>query len=219
MLTAWWLPSTDQVKNRKFDNEFIKRELGIELFSGIAEKTTQLNRAIVGKPALIFTDSSVESMEALKEFPNRSVILFVLSDETYRFRFNFRIIANPKVKVIIRNYPYSQFLNLIFSIPFAFLKLIRLIKGRKLLGLLPKAILSGTYMLITQTSLKIMAIVARKSVLNLPIGYDSAFSRNYARHFGLGENDSLMQNAIPRYKYFENRKSIAKSKLIVFMKQ
>jgi hypothetical protein len=194
--SAWWLPSKDQETRVEFENEYIRREFGLTLFSGIEEREIQLNEAKKGRFALVFIDSSVNNLKLLKNFPKRSVILFILSDETYKLKFNILKILNPQVHMIIRDYPLGDFWSTL-TVPFRSIrKILRLSRVHALLPLLPITILSGFYIAWSQIFIMLTSLVFRKSILSIPLGYDSGFCKQYAKYFHLERKQSAIEFAL-----------------------
>ena len=194
--SAWWLPSKDQETRRKFENEYIRREFGLTLFSGIEENEKQLKAAKSRKYALVFVDTSVNNLKALNRFPKRSVALFTLSDESYKFIFNLRNLLNPRIAMIIRDYPIGENGNIARIPRLFFQKIRRLRKYPDLVGLSWITIASGVYLCFSQIVLFIFSKIVRKSVHNIPLGYDSGFANRYCEHFDLDINQSLLAFAI-----------------------
>jgi hypothetical protein len=191
--TGWWLPNSDQISRREFSREFLRREIGIRLFSGEAECVHQLNRVRNGQKALVFVDSSVTDLRSLHCFPERSIILFILSDETYNLKLNLRALVNKRVFAIVRDYPLGKFIA-IRNLPRMFLgKLIRTACHPSLLKLIPRAVASAFYMSLVQILFRYMSILNRKPVLEMPLGYDSGFCEQFVGFHELGMSESLLE--------------------------
>jgi hypothetical protein len=189
--TGWWLPETKQQIRELFENEYIRRELKILIYSGSEERDSQLKRALTSRKAIILTDNSKLNFKELKDFPKKSIILFILSDETYSFKLNLFALANPAVDIVIRNYPKADLSRLVW-IPKHFIKkIVRIGRFPSLFVYLPKAILSGVYIAVSQIFMEILSRVLRKKLLVIPQGYDSGFARIYAAHFELDREMSL----------------------------
>ncbi len=194
--TGWWLPSSDQISRREFSREFLSRELGIRLFSGEAEVAHQLNRVRNGQKALVFVDSSVMDLSVLNCFPKRSIILFILSDETYNLKLNLRALINNRVFAIVRDYPLGKF-NSARNIPrILFRKLIRIVKHPSLFRLYFPALVSGIYMSLVQIIIRSVSALNRKPVSNMPLGYDSGFCEQFVRFYKLGISESLLEFSV-----------------------
>ena len=197
-ITGWWLSSSDQTTRSEFSTEFLRREIGIRLFSGQEEISSQLARVSKGSQALVFTDSSVSNFKSLDCFPNRSVILFVLSDETYSLALNLRALLNKKVSLVVRNYPLGNF-RAIINYPFIlYSKLLRGIYYPQLLKLFPRAFASSLYMIFSQILLRLVFILLRKQCFHFPLGYDSGFAQNFAQHSKVSESSSLIEFSLSK---------------------
>jgi hypothetical protein len=197
-ITGWWLSSSDQTKRIEFSTEFLRREIGIRIFSGQEEISSQLARVSKGSQALVFTDSSVSNFKSLDCFPNRSVILFVLSDETYSLALNIRALLNKKVSLVVRNYPLGNFRTII-NYPFIlYSKLLRGIHYPQLLKLFPRAFASSLYMIFSQILLRLVFILLRKECFHFPLGYDSGFAQNFAQHFKVSGSSSLIEFSLSK---------------------
>jgi hypothetical protein len=194
--SAWWLPSKNQDTRLKFENEYIRREFGLTLFSGIEEKEKQLNTAKNGKYALVFVDTSVNSLKILDDFPERSVIVFIVSDETYKLVFNLRILLNPRIAMTVRDYPIGKIWN-ILKTPRLYIRKIRRLKNiPNLVSLSGITIVSGLYLWFSQFAMSIFSKIFRKRIYSIPLGYDSGFAILYGECFDLDSNESLLDFAM-----------------------
>lgn len=194
--TGWWLPDTFQANRLLFENEFLRREFGLLIYSGVEEKELQLERARKSELAILLTDTSLPNLKALKNFPSQSIALFILSDETYKIVFNLRALLNRRVKFIVRNYPLPAWRGLFEIAQFSLDKTRRLRAYSYLWKLLPFALFSGIYILASQVMLKSIAKIFKKQILEIPLGYESSFGRNYAANFNLDEGASLIDYAL-----------------------
>jgi hypothetical protein len=212
--SAWWLPSKNQDTRREFQNEYIRREFGITLFSGMEEKKKQLMSSKNGEPALIFTDTSVSNFKCFSEFPSKSIVIFLLSDETYRLMTNIRLLMHPSTKIIIRDYPLGKIHNLL-DLPIRLMpKIVRIVRKPNLYRMVPKAIFSGLYMIFAQCFISLFAKIMNKKIFGIPLGYDNGFGNIYAKEFGLEHDQSLISFALSR-----NLKINHKSRILSFMGQ
>jgi hypothetical protein len=196
--TGWWLPSVDQSDRTEFSTEFLRREIGIRIFSGRSEIANQISRVTMGKKALVFTDSSVRNLKSLEIFPKNSVILFILSDETYNLKLNLRALMSSKTYAIIRDYPLGK-LGAVLRLPIVLLsKLRRVRKYPSITGSMLKAMASGIYMTSAQLLFRSVSSLTRKRILEMDLGYGLGFCKRYVDFFELNETGSVFEHAIQR---------------------
>jgi hypothetical protein len=175
--SAWWLPSKNQDTRLKFENEYIRREFGLTLISGIEEREKQLISSKNGKVALIFTDTSVSNLKCLSEFPKDSIVFFLLSDETYRLISNIRLLMHPSTKMLVRDYPLGKICTLL-DLPILLLpKIVRTIRKPSLYRMVPRLILSGIYMIVAQCFISLLAKIIRKRVVGIPLGNYNVYGK------------------------------------------
>lgn len=196
--SGWWLSSSDQDIRSEFTTEFLLREIRIRIFSGQEEIANQVTRIKKGGKALVFTDSSVTDLKGLDCFPDQSVILFILSDETYSLVFNLRALFNKKISIVVRNYPLGDFRTLT-NYPFVICsKILRGLRFPKLWKLFPRALVSSMYMITVQSLLRVGFILWRKEYFHLPLGYDSGFAQLFAQYFKVEDSGSLIEFSLSK---------------------
>lgn len=194
--TGWWLPDTIQGERQLFENEYLRREFKILIYSGHEERERQLENALVTRECLVLTDNSIRNFKKLRGFPKRSVLLFILSDENYRISLNFLALINPAVKAIVKDYPLGRTDNSRKVSKLFFEKIYRLKRFRNLWRLLPKSVLGGIYVLLSQFLTKIFSALLQKKVMEIPQGYNSGFAKLYAKNFELGFDESIFEFAL-----------------------
>lgn len=190
--TGWWIPHSDQISRIEFSREFLRREVGVRLFSGEKEINHQLYRVESGLKALAFVDTSVIDLRALDCFPKRSVVLFILSDETYKFTLNIRALTNKKIFAIVRDYPIGR-PSLVREIPRVVLSKLRRVRYHSsLLQLFPRALVSAFYLSSVQVLIYCISRLTKRKVYEIPLGYDSGFCEQFAKFYRLKNMDSLL---------------------------
>lgn len=194
--TGWWIPDTDQSVRKEFTTEFLKREIEVRIFSGKSEIENQLRRAQMGKKVLVFTDSSVQRLNNLERFPKNSVILFVLSDETYDLKLNLKALINNRVFAIVRDYPLGK-LGSVSNLPRVLFSTLRRARHfPSLRGQFLEALASGLYMTCVQLLFRALSSLSGKRIFEMDLGYGSGFCERFVDFHGLQENQSLFEYAI-----------------------
>ena len=202
---AWWIPAEDSGPEREYLWPYINRELGIRLFYGGDQRAIQLVRINNGQKAIIFVDSSVKSFDFLKDFPNRSVIVFFVSDETYGLTPNLRIILKESVESIYRDYPIRNLRGLrgyARVVVNSFLVCGR--NGLTYKGLII-AFVAGLVMLCRQLIIKVSAKLVKREIKHLPLGYTGWYSERLEREFGIANtldfftwSENQVKSGIPK---------------------
>lgn len=212
--TGWWLPDTTQGERQLFENEYLRREFKLLIYSGREERERQLETALAARNCFVLTDNSIRNFKKLKGFPKRSVVLFILSDETYRITLNLLALFNPAVKAIVKDYPLGS-TNMFRKVPKLYVeKIYRLKKFRNLWRFLPKSVLSGVYVLLSQFLTKISSALLQKEIMEIPQGYNSSFAKMYAKRFELGFDDSMFE-----FAFKSKNENFAKKLNLVFLGQ
>lgn len=191
-IRAWWIPAEDDGYEREYRWPYLNREYGIRLFYGGNQKDHQLHKVRNNERALLILDNSVKSLDFLQDFPPRSVMVMLVSDEIYSARLTCRILCNRSIYSIYRDYPVRGIRGLIeyprtltdsvFS-SFRFrLKIISLLK----------AFFAGHVILLKQLIITLCAKILRKRVQHLPLGYTGSFATNFQNDKHLNDGDSFL---------------------------
>jgi len=205
--TGWWLPDANQTEKRLLENEYLKREFKLLIYSGPQERDLQLINAQERQSALVLTDTSVKNFKALRKFPRNSIVLFILSDETYNLKLSFFALFNSRIKVIVRNYPLGRIRKIRKKVCLFLAKSKRVCSARNLAYLFPKAFASGVYLTLCQLLITILSSILRKPIHVIPQGYNSGFAQIYAKTFHLQSDESLFDFAL-RVKEGEFKKKL-----------
>jgi hypothetical protein len=195
-IRAWWIPAEDDGEEREYEWEYLNREYGIELFYGRNQKKFQLERVAAGEYALVVLDSSVDSLEFLDDFPNRSVIAFFVSDETYSATRTCKLLMNSSIRAVYRDYPIRGFRGLSFY-PRLFLSSLSMLRkfDMKLQSWLI-AFSSGIAIVGKQFVMRFMSALFRKEIKHLPLGYTGSFANNYSQQFSIRSEESIITHSI-----------------------
>jgi hypothetical protein len=195
-IRAWWIPAEDDGEEREYEWDYLNREYGIKLFYGKNQKKFQLERVAAGACALVVLDSSVNSLDFLHDFPNRSVIAVLASDETYSAIKTCKLLINSSIKVIYRDYPIRGLRGLLLYPELLVSSLHSLRKYDIKFRLWLVAFISGVAIVGKQFVMKFISSLMRKEIKHLPLGYTGSFSENYSRYFSIRSEESLITHSI-----------------------
>lgn len=215
-IRAWWIPAEDDGEEREYEWEYLNREYGIELFYGRNQKKFQLERVAAGECALVVLDSSVDSLEFLDDFPNRSVIAFFVSDETYSAIKTCRLLMNSSIREVYRDYPIRGLRGLLFYPGLLISSFCTLRKYDMKFRLWLVAFGSGVAIVGKQIVMQCISSLIRKRIKHIPLGYTGSFAEKYSQYFSIRSEESLISHSIAEIRSDSN---IRKSKETFFAGQ
>jgi len=192
---VWWLPAEDGSEEREFVRQYLNRELGIVLLYGGDQPTRQLERYSKGLPILVATDSTDSKLFLLRQFPKKSVILFLIGDEKYDLKVNLRAIFSSRISHLVREYPLPSF-GSIFRIPIVLVaNLLAVLRFPRLLPDAFIALFKGIKMSLSQTLILSLTKLCDVKHINLPLGYTNEFAENVSSFLNLSRSESLVEGA------------------------
>ncbi len=191
-IRAWWIPAEDNGDEREYKWPYLNREYGIRLFYGGNQKEYQFQKIKNGERALLVLDNSIRSLDFLKDFPPRSVILMLVSDEIYSARLTCRLLCKSAIYSIYRDYPLRGFSGLMKYPGTLIASVISCIRFKLKVSSLLKAFIAGLAMLLKQLTITLFAKILRKPVQHLPLGYTGSFATNFQIDKHLKDDDSFI---------------------------
>ena len=193
---AWWIPSEDGGHQRVYNWPYLNRELKIRLLFGGDQETIQLNRIKNGKKALIFIDSSVKNLNFMDSFPQKSVIVFFVSDETYSARITMRILLKSSTFKVFRDYPIGKFSRLTRYPMVLLVAINEKFKYRVPLSFFFRAFLGGLIIVLKQFAMVTISIMLKKPIDWIPLGYTYGFAREYSRYHNIEIDKSILSHSL-----------------------
>lgn len=191
-IRAWWIPAEDNGDEREYKWPYLNREYGIRLFYGGNQKEHQFQKIENGERALLVLDNSIKSLDFLKDFPPRSVIVMLVSDEIYSARLTCGLLCNSSIYSIYRDYPLRDFSGLMKYPRTLTASIFSCTRFKLKISSLLKAFIAGIAMLLKQLTITLFAKIIRKQVQHLPLGYTGSFATNFQIDKHLKEDDSFI---------------------------
>lgn len=192
---VWWVPAEDGSEEREFVRQYLNRELGLVLLYGGDQPTRQLERYSKGLPILVATDSTDSKLFLLRQFPRKSVILFLIGDEKYDLKVNLRAIFSRRISHLVREYPLPSF-GSFFRIPIVLVaNLLAVLRFPRLLPDAFIALFKGMKMSFSQTLILSLTKLCDVKHIDLPLGYTNEFAENVSGFFNLSRSESLVKSA------------------------
>jgi hypothetical protein len=191
-IRAWWIPAEDDGDEREYKWPYLNREYGIRLFYGGNQIDYQFQKIKNGERALLVLDNSIKSLDFLKDFPPRSVIVMLVSDEIYSTRLTCGLLCNGSIHSIYRDYPLRGFSGLMKYPRTLTASIFSCIRFKLKISSLLKAFIAGLAMLLKQLTITSFAKILRKQVRQLPLGYTGSFATNFQIDKHLEDDDSFI---------------------------
>jgi hypothetical protein len=191
-IRAWWIPAEDDGDEREYKWPYLNREYGIRLFYGGNQIDYQFQKIKNGERALLVLDNSIKSLDFLKDFPPRSVIVMLVSDEIYSTRLTCGLLCNGSIHSIYRDYPLRGFSGLMKYPRTLTASIFSCIRFKLKISSLLKAFIAGLAMLLKQLTITSFAKILRKQVRQLPLGYTGSFATNFQVDKHLEDDDSFI---------------------------
>lgn len=177
------------------ESEYLLRELRIvwqtsgksEILSTIEENHT------LGKKTLIIVSQIDLVFKLIRQSPQNSIVLLILSDEAYSIK-SYKLARLDSVYGILRNYSLTsqsvtQYLTTAKSVFGHHLK----ISNNRFVALLEIAHVLALYVRNNFVMSKWQKL--KKPVSILPVGYTNKFAKSFSSFMGIGEEKSLLQNS------------------------
>jgi hypothetical protein len=191
-IRAWWIPAEDDGDEREYKWPYLNREYGIRLFYGGNQIDYQFQKIKNGERALLVLDNSIKSLDFLKDFPPRSVIVMLVSDEIYSTRLTCGLLCNGSIHSIYRDFPLRGFSGLMKYPRTLTASIFSCIRFKLKISSLLKAFIAGLAMLLKQLTITSLAKILRKQVQQLPLGYTGSFATNFQIDKHLKDEDSFI---------------------------
>ena len=191
-IRAWWIPAEDNGDEREYKWPYLNREYGIRLFYGGNQKEYQFQKIKNGERALLVLDNSIKSLDFFKDFPPRSVIVMLVSDEIYSARLTCGLLCNSSIYSIYRDYPLRGFSGITKYPRTLTASFFSCIRFKLKISAFLKAFFAGLVMLLKQLTINLFAKILRKKVQHLPLGYTGSFATNFQIDKHLKDDDSFI---------------------------
>jgi hypothetical protein len=191
-IRAWWIPAEDNGDEREYKWPYLNREYGIRLFYGGNQKEYQFQKIKNGERALLVLDNSIRSLDFLKDFPPRSVIVMLVSDEIYSARLTCGLLCNSSIYSIYRDYPLRGFSGITKYPRTLTASFFSCIRFKLKISAFLKAFIAGLVMLLKQLTINLFAKILRKKVQHLPLGYTGSFATNFQIDKHLKDDDGFI---------------------------
>jgi hypothetical protein len=192
-LRAWWIPADNGGIEREYVWPYINLEFELRLFYGGNQVKSQLKQIGDGFFALIFLDNSVSRIDFLDNFPEESVIVFLVSDETYSASLTNSILRKKSVKAVYRDYPLYSASNIAGYSSKIVESILYCKKFRLPKLMLIRSIISGLIIAIRQLRMHFVSKITGKAVKKLPLGYTGWFASLFISKFSIPAFSSLVE--------------------------
>jgi len=204
---GWWIPAEDGGPEREYFWPYLNRELGIHLYYGGSQSESQLERIRECGSALIFMDSSVKDLGFLKNFPDKTVNVFLISDETYNSLLSTRLLLSKATKRLYRDYPIHPIRNILHLPKIVFNSFVKGYKNGVSLRLYFRAFAAGLILSAKQVCMYFATILTRKSLGYLPLGYTGSYASKFEEIYELTSESSLIDFSINNCMTLQKGKS------------
>jgi hypothetical protein len=192
-IRAWWIPAE---KYELIENEhfwpYLNRELGIRLYFGGNQKVQQISKVKNGEYAIIFLDSSIDDLSFLDDFPERSVVVFLVSDETYNISLTIRLLNHRAVDCVYRDYPLGNLRSIVRYPKTIVVTLLQCFIFKIKLRTWFKSLFAGQIIIVRQAAMYFFSKIKSKPLKHIPLGYTWGFAVHFAIDNSLENSESFI---------------------------